>query len=326
MHVSILIASCTAPARTLRETRLGARVTSCRPLTSNCYLLSFDPLDPTSHIVSSRLVAFALATSPQGRSDAGQRCCAGRHTPPQDECADAIWGTIDTQLTQSSDDITTQPQQDIPKLYRAELPNSQDSIVSAASSTFSAPILPSTLSTLSNSTTTDVEITSSATSYVPSSQTQPSERAAPPSPKQPRDQDELTTPPIDAVDAPRTGGTAASPMLLDAPTLVQGSKRTASGMVKGSGSIVDGPLPATGGHKRTKSTDSGSNPRIGQVCTLQALMCNIGRLWLMHPAVIRTAAYSAFVCHGEGSERVGEEIIGRYRRRDIATRFAHIRS
>ncbi|KAF2659577.1 hypothetical protein K491DRAFT_689191 [Lophiostoma macrostomum CBS 122681] len=154
----------------------------------------------------------------------------------------------------------------ISQLYKRELPDSQESYVSAASSTFAAPLLLSSSSNVSNSTAADTDFTSPSTSNAASSQSQPLERAVPPSPSQLRGQNRHPAPPpIDTSKPLRTGDTAASPMSLDSPAFVQGAKRTASGMVKNAGLTVDSPTAPTAGHKRTKSTESGSNTRIGEL-------------------------------------------------------------
>jgi hypothetical protein len=101
-------------------------------------------------------------------------------------------------------------------------------------------------------------------------------------------------------------------MSLDPPMLVQGSKRTASGMIKGSDSKTASPMPPASQHKRTKSTESGSHSRIGEVRSVQTTLCVVDGWWLMHPADIRPAAYPALLCHGQGAEWMGEEVVGRH--------------
>ena len=121
--------------------------------------------------------------------------------------------------------------------------------MSAASSTFSAPRLPSSSSNLSTSTTGDTEVTSPPLSKAPSNQNVPS-------PGQVRGDE------VDAVDVQRTGNTAASPVALDFTT-TQGLKRTADGSLKGPGSSVKAPAAPSVSHKRNKSVESSG--RIGQV-------------------------------------------------------------
>ncbi|KAK7181814.1 hypothetical protein DPSP01_002405 [Paraphaeosphaeria sporulosa] len=149
----------------------------------------------------------------------------------------------------------------MPSLYQRELPDSQESYISAASSTFSAPRLPSASSNLSTSTAGDTEITSPPLSKTPSAQKTSIVHAFPPSPDRPRGPDTLR---IDAANAPRTGDTAASPMSLDSPAM-QGLKRAADGSVKGSEIINESPTAPTMGHKRNKSMEAGSSGRIGQL-------------------------------------------------------------
>ncbi|KAF2122343.1 hypothetical protein BDV96DRAFT_142592 [Lophiotrema nucula] len=155
----------------------------------------------------------------------------------------------------------------ISKLYKRELPDSQESFVSTASSTFAAPPLISSSSNVSNSTAADTDFTSpSQSSNFPHSQSQV-ERNAPPSPTQARAHNaQPHAPRIDTTSAPRTGDTAGSPMSLDSPGLVPGSKRTASGTVKNAVQSVNvSAAPVGAAHKRTKSTESGANPRIGEL-------------------------------------------------------------
>lgn len=146
----------------------------------------------------------------------------------------------------------------MPSLYQRELPDSQESYISVASSTFSAPRLPSASSNLSTSTAGDTEITSPPSSKTSSAQKTPITHTIPPSPNRPRGPDTLR---VDAAHAPRTGDTAASPMLLDSPA-THGLKRAADGSVKGSNTTSS--VPAMG-HKRNKSMEAGSSGRIGQV-------------------------------------------------------------
>lgn len=167
-----------------------------------------------------------------------------------------------TPLTRYLDSINPQPT-NVAQLYKPELPDSQESFVSTASSSFAAPALLSSSSNISNFTA----LTSPTTSNVNSSQGQPSERPVPPSPAQVRPQhSQHAPPPIDTANPPSSGNTTASPMSLDSPVLAQGSKRTADGALKDAGASLNTPAPApNGGHKRTKSMESGSNPRIGKV-------------------------------------------------------------
>jgi hypothetical protein len=147
----------------------------------------------------------------------------------------------------------------MPTLYKHELPDSQESYLSAASGTFSAPHLPSSSSNLSISTVGDTDLAPPPTSSVPPGQREHAKQAIPTSPHHARGQDAPLR--IDAVNAPRTGDTAASPMSLDSP-ITQGFKRNADGAVKGSTTMVDKPAM---GHKRPKSMDFSSSTRIGEV-------------------------------------------------------------
>ncbi|KAF2450341.1 hypothetical protein P171DRAFT_348808 [Karstenula rhodostoma CBS 690.94] len=149
----------------------------------------------------------------------------------------------------------------MPSLYQRELPDSQESYISAASSTFSAPRLPSASSNLSTSTAEDTEITSPPLSKTSSAQKTPIAHAIPPSPNRSRGPDTLR---IDAANAPRTGDTAASPMPLDSPAM-QGLKRAADGSVKGSDTVNESHAVPSMGHKRNRSMEAGSSGRIGQL-------------------------------------------------------------
>ena len=146
-------------------------------------------------------------------------------------------------------------------LYQRELPGSQESYISAASSTFSAPRLPSASSNVSISTAGDSEITTPPLSKTTSAQKMPIAHVVPPSPSRSRAPDTLR---IDAANAPRIGDSAASPMSLDFPAM-QGLKRAADGSVKGPDTTEEAPVVPSTGHKRNKSMESGSSGRIGQV-------------------------------------------------------------
>lgn len=143
-----------------------------------------------------------------------------------------------------------------PSLYKRDLPDSQESYMSTASSTFSAPHLPSSSSNLSVSTTGDTEITSPPLSKTSSTQKTPAAHAIPPSPGRSRGPD--------ATNAPRTGDTAAGPMSSNPPAM-QGLKRAADGSPKGFDRPSNSTVAPVVGHKRTKSVEAGSNGRIGQV-------------------------------------------------------------
>ncbi|KAF1939795.1 hypothetical protein EJ02DRAFT_456563 [Clathrospora elynae] len=176
---------------------------------------------------------------------------------------------------------------DTAAVHKSEPQNSQESVQSTVSSTFSAPGLQSS-SNLSTSTTAETDSTTTAeTNYstttadtnfttttetdstTPSSTNAASQRkptAAPiPDPaSEARAGD--AHPRIDTAtaNALRTGDTAASPMSLDAPA-AQGSKRTANGSVKGAGRGIDSPSAPAIVHKRNKSMDAHSGTRIGEL-------------------------------------------------------------
>jgi hypothetical protein len=198
----------------------------------------------------------------------------------------------------------------MPALYKRELPDSQDSYVSAASSTFSAPQLPSSSSNLSVSTVGDTDLVNSSTLIAPPEQAQCTERAKPESPKRVRRLDAPLR--VDAVPAPRTGDTAASPMSLDSP-VAQGFKRSADGAVKGSTTTADTSAKPASGHKRPKSMDAG---RIGEVRARHG-SCVV-RVWLTYLAAIGTAKDAPFVCHGQSAERLGEAVARRAGRAHVS--------
>ena len=146
-------------------------------------------------------------------------------------------------------------------LYKREPPESQDSCMSAASSTFSAPRLPSSSSNLSTSTAGDTEITSPPLSKASSVRKTPATHAVPASPSR---VDGYNAPRIHDVNAPSSGHTAVSPRSMESPA-TQGRKRTADGSPKSFGPTVDASAVRSSGHKRTKSIETGSSARIGQV-------------------------------------------------------------
>ena len=154
------------------------------------------------------------------------------------------------------------------------MPDSQESFVSASSSTFAVPRLLSSSSNISNSTGADTEFPSPTSSNGPSSQSQTfdSSQPIPPSPNQTRPQHSRPTAPMIDTDlrdggGSGSGGTATSPMSVDTPLLTQGSKRTASGTVKTTISgVMENPMRAPPGrHSRNTSVDSNAS-RIGEVC------------------------------------------------------------
>jgi hypothetical protein len=92
-------------------------------------------------------------------------------------------------------------------------------------------------------------------------------------------------------------------MSLASPMLAHGPKRTADGELKGETTVVDSPVPAGRGHKRTKS-ESGS--KIGEV------RIRMSSVWLFLVAnscvAFRATQDSVIICNDEGAERLGETI------------------
>ena len=142
------------------------------------------------------------------------------------------------------------------------MPESQESVESTVSSTFSAPALASTSSNLSE----DQDVASPSK---PNGQADHSRLIQEPMPSSPsRVHSHVATvdaPRIDAAaaNASPTGHTTATPMSQTSPT-TQGFKRSADGSVKGDGSSTS-PSRRTFVHKRNKSMDTHSNTRIGEV-------------------------------------------------------------
>ncbi|KAJ4364672.1 hypothetical protein N0V83_009269 [Neocucurbitaria cava] len=152
-------------------------------------------------------------------------------------------------------------------VHHAAIPDSQESVLSPVSSTFSAPALPSSSSNLSTSTAAETDFIAPSSANVTSSHHKPPQVAMPSSPSQARGPDaQAKVPRVDtaAANATRTGNTAASPMSLDSPA-TQGSKRTADGTVKGVGLGIDSVAGFTAAHKRNKSMDTHSGTRIGEL-------------------------------------------------------------
>ena len=151
---------------------------------------------------------------------------------------------------------------DITTPHRLDVPESQGSVVSTISSTFSAPALPSTSSNLSS----DYDVASPSEPNGPSAHSKPAQESMATSPSRSHSQvTKANAPQIDTAtaNAPRTGRTTATPMSLVSPT-TQGFKRNADGSAKGDGSIAS-PTERTFAHKRTKSMDTHSSTRIGEV-------------------------------------------------------------
>lgn len=137
-------------------------------------------------------------------------------------------------------------------LYEA-LPDSQQSSLSVPYSAYAAPRLLPSSSDVSNVTAADTEFTSPISSNGHPRQSQEdATRRLPESPIQ------IPAPRVNTDMAMQTGNTAASPMSVDPPALTQGSKRTASGLVKNNGPMEEHPSKAgaASSHKRHISMDS----------------------------------------------------------------------
>jgi hypothetical protein len=156
-----------------------------------------------------------------------------------------------------ADTPSTIPHAAVASEHPRDLPDSQESVFSAASSTFSALKLPSSGSTVSTSTSAETE----DTFHVAPNQSKPIEAPMPAEADARAD-----APRIDAAtaNAPRTGDTAASPMSLESP-IAQGFKRAADGSVKGSGQAMHSSARPATAHKRNKSMDTHAGTRIGEV-------------------------------------------------------------
>jgi hypothetical protein len=194
-----------------------------------------------------------------------------------------------------------------PTALKPDPPNSQDSVVSTASSTFSAPKLPSSSSNLSTTTVAETDVVRPSPDNVAPSQGKSTEAPMPTSPVQAHASDaRANAQRIDAVaaNAPQTGDTAASPMPLASP-VTQGFKRTADGSVKGVGT----PMRSTAGpaavHKRNKSMDTHSGRAIGEV---RGRVLGIYLQGANAYAAIRPTQDASFLRNGQGAERVGEAI------------------
>ncbi|KAF2747830.1 hypothetical protein M011DRAFT_41595 [Sporormia fimetaria CBS 119925] len=151
--------------------------------------------------------------------------------------------------------------------HRPELPNSQDSAISVPQ-TFYPPGLQSSQSNVSTATTADTELESTAPLSVPTvvcSQKYTREGARQCSPSRGGALTLSGTPQIDAVNTPRTGDPARAPVLAQSSAVVQGSKRTANGVVKEPPLSLDVDAAAPSIHRRSRSTDVRPRTRIGEV-------------------------------------------------------------
>lgn len=180
------------------------------------------------------------------------------------------------------------------------MPESQESVESAISSTFSAPAPASTSSNLSS----DQDVASPPKS---NGQVDYSRSTQEPMPRPPRPiyshVAKIAASQIDtaAANAPQTGHTTAAPMSPASP-ITQGFKRSADGSVKGSSTS---PTERTFAHKRNKSMDTHSSTRIGEVCESRpghdSYAANMN-------AAICPAQNPSLVCNGQGAEWLGEAI------------------
>lgn len=147
-------------------------------------------------------------------------------------------------------------------LYEA-LPGSQQSSLSIPHSAYAAPHLLPSSSDVSNATAADTEFTSPMSSNGhPRLSQEDATRRLPESPIQ------IPAPRVNTDMAMQTGNTAASPMSVDPPALTQGSKRTASGVVKNKGPMEEHPSRSgvVSSHKRHMSMDSAAGSgHIGQL-------------------------------------------------------------
>lgn len=156
---------------------------------------------------------------------------------------------------------------------RDSLPDSQESFVSTSTGSLAAPRLLSSSSNISNSTGADTELTSPTSSNGPFSQRSllDSSHAILASPTKQQPQSVRPNAPRINTDLKNesssgSGVTATSPMSVDFPPLIQGSKRTASGTVKSAGSerVGSSSTATLVGHTRNTSMDSNAS-RIGEV-------------------------------------------------------------
>jgi hypothetical protein len=182
------------------------------------------------------------------------------------------------------------------------VPESQESVESTISSTFSAPALASTSSNLSS----DQDVASPSKPNGQADHCRPVQEPMPASSSRAHSHvATVDTPKIDAAaaNAPQTGHTTAIPMPLASPT-TQGFKRSADGSVKGDDSSTS-PARRTFAHKRNKSMDTHSGTRIGEVResrpTHRPYSANLY-------AAIRPAQNASLVCNGQGAEWVGEAV------------------
>jgi hypothetical protein len=178
---------------------------------------------------------------------------------------------VDTLSTGESPPIANQP------LFEA-LPDSQQSSAPVSYGAYTAPSLLPSSSDVSNVTVPDTELTSpiSPDGHPRQPQDYDATQCLPQSPMRPRDRSAQDIPRVNTDISLRTGDTAASPMSIDRPPLTQGSKRTASGVVKNKQTAGDSPstsVAAPSPHKRHISVDSATGLHIGQVRLLSICPC-----------------------------------------------------
>ena len=188
-------------------------------------------------------------------------------------------------------------------MANSSLPDSQDSVHTLASSTFSAPALPSSSSTLS---TSDTDFTPPSTNAVSSQSKRTEPLISSMSRQAPAADTRVHASPTDtsAANAPQPHDTVAGPKLLPSP-VTQGFKRKADGSLSGVGLGIQSPAAAPSAHKRTKSVDTHSGTRIGEVRGLNRVV--VGTMANVYAAFC-TVEDASFLCHGQGPERMGKTI------------------
>lgn len=180
------------------------------------------------------------------------------------------------------------------------MPESQESVESTISSTFSAPALASTSSNLSE----DQDVASPSKPNGQADHSRPVQEPVPASPS--RTHSHVATvdaPRIDAAaaNASQPGHTAATPMSQTSPT-TQGFKRSADGSVKGDSSSTS-PTQRAFAHKRNKSMDTHSNTRIGEVRDSRSRYMHIRLIDVQLSAQLKTRLSYAMVKVQNGWEK-----------------------
>lgn len=177
---------------------------------------------------------------------------------------------------------------------------SQESVLSTISSTFSAPALPSTSSNLSS----DYDAASPTAPNGSANHEKFTQESMPASSRMHDHFARGDVPLIDtaAANAPQYSHTTTTPMPLISPT-TQGFKRSADGSVKGSGSATS-PIERVFAHKRNKSMDTHSSSRIGEVCDRILRHLYTANAY----AAIRTTEDPSFVCYDQSTKWMGEAV------------------